>query len=430
MNRKQAQELIGAILELPRDGELIVQVHGSERLGTRFNDCAISQNVLRQQATLTLTARLEQKQTAITINTLDDLDMIQRGIERVFTACRHMPDDDEVMPAVGAVIEGAEFAFSENAEALDIETIGAWTAAACAAGAAAAIDLAGLLSHTRGYSSYGDSAGGFAHERFHRCDFHVTATGDNGSGWAEHQGIAIDADDVIGAARRAIDKCRLAQNPRVFEPRPVTVVLEPQAVGDLMSMAAWYGLGQRAVDEGRSAFSGFDGELGSLSLYSDPADATFPALAFSSDGQALDKSVWLDRGKLQQLITERYWAQKQGLAPRPSPNNLILSGAGTPLDALVRGTDDGILVTRFWYIRSTDPKTLGFTGMTRDGTFRIENGEVTQPVVDMRWNESVLRVLRQVADSGTPVATGESFALAMPALKVEDFHFTSLSSRG
>ncbi len=428
MKREAAQQLVGSILELPHDGELQVHLQGIERLGTRFNACAVSQNVLRQQATLTLTARLEQKRTAITLNSFDDFDLIQRSIEQVFATCRHMPDDEEVMPAVGAVSESREHAWSETAEALDIETIGSWVAEACAAGAGAKIDLAGLLSHTRGYTAYADSAGGFAHERFHRCDFHVTATGSAGSGWAEHQGISISGDDVNRATRRAIDKCAAAQEPRVFEPRPVTVILEPQAVGDLMSMAAWYGLDQRAVDEGRSAFSGFDGELGSLSLYSDPADKTFPAISFSDDGQALAKSVWLDQGALQQLITGRYWAKKQGLPVKPSPNNLILSGAGTPLDEMIGGTADGILVTRFWYIRSTDPKTLGFTGMTRDGTYRIENGEVTHPVVDMRWNDSVLRVLRQVADSGLPVATGESFALAMPALKVEDFHFTSLSN--
>ena len=127
-------------------------------------------------------------------------------------------------------------------------------------------------------------------------------------------------------------------------------------------------------------------------------------------------------------MTNRYWAQKNGLTVKPAPNNLILSGDGDSIDELVRGTADGILVTRFWYIRSTDPQTLGFTGMTRDGTYRIENGEVTHPVVDMRWNESVLRVLQHVAASGKPFATGEFLSMAMPALKVEDFHFTSLSN--
>ncbi len=105
-----------------------------------------------------------------------------------------------------------------------------------------------------------------------------------------------------------------------------------------------------------------------------------------------------------------------------------MSGDGTELDELIRNTDDGILVTRFWYIRATDPKSLGFTGMTRDGSFRIENGRITSPVVEMRWNESVLSLLDNVSASGKPVATGEFLAMLMPALQVQDFHFSSLSA--
>ncbi len=428
MNRDNAQALIQRILELPRPGELRVRIHGSERLGTRFNDCAISQNVLKQQTELTLSARLEQKQAAIRINAVDDLDRIARCIEQVFTTCRHMPDDEEVMPASGEVIDGAEHAFSTATEALGIETVGDWVASACRDGAAAQIDLAGLLSIDKMVSAYGDSAGGFAFERHHRIDYHVTATGEKGSGWAEHQGVAIGADDVVQATRRALDKCAGAQNPQSFEPRPVTVILEPQAVGDLLSMAFWYGFGQRARDEGRSAFATHDGPLGKLSFYSDPANASFPALSFNADGERIGPSTWLDGGALQQLVTDRFWAAKQGLAHKPSPNNLILSGDGHATEDMIATTDDGILVTRFWYIRSTDPGTLGFTGMTRDGTFRIENGEITHPVVEMRWNESVLRLLNHVVASGTPEATGEFFPMVMPALKVEDFHFSSLSS--
>ncbi len=428
MNRQQSQDLIAAILEIPHEGELQVLLNGVERLGTRFNDCAISQNVLKQQATLTLSARLEQKKTSVSINALDDQELIKRSVEQVFATCRHMPDDEEVMPALGDVLPSLEYAFSAESDTIEIETVGAWAAQACSAGAAAGIDLAGLLAHAKMFTAYGDSAGGFAHERYHRSDYHVTATGTNGSGWAEHQGVSIAQNDVMVATRRAIEKCAGAQDPTVFEPRPVTVILEPQAVGDLMAMAFWYGFDQRAKDEGRSPFSDFDAMLGRLSFYSDPAEAAFPTVAFSSDGQALAKSVWLDEGKLQQLFTNRYWANKNGLAVKPAPNNLVLSGDGTSLDELIRSTDDGILVTRFWYIRSTDARTLGFTGMTRDGTYRIENGEVTHPVVDMRWNESVLRVLDNVVASGRPVATGEFMSMAMPALKVEDFHFSSLSN--
>ena len=428
MNRQQAQDLVAEILKTPHAGELQVTLNGIDRLGTRFNDCAISQNVLQRQHTLTLSARLEQKRTSVSINRLDDIDLIRRSIERVFANCAHMPDDEELMPAPGMVIDAREHAFSEATERVDIDTAGGWVADACQQGASANVDLAGLLSVAKMYTAYADSSGGFAYERSHNCDFHVTASGSSGSGWAEHKGIRISAADVLGASRRAIEKCTSAQNAVVYQPRPSTVILEPQAVGDLMAMAFWYGFDQRAADEGRSAFSDFDARLGALSLYSDPANALYPALSFSSDGQALAKSVWLDRGRPQQLVTSRYWAKRQKLEAKPSPNNLLLSGAGSSLEEMIRNTGDGILVTRFWYIRSTDPKTLGFTGMTRDGTYRIENGVVTHPVVDMRWNDSVLRVLQHVAASGTPTATGEFFAMAMPPLKVEGFNFTSLSN--
>ncbi len=427
MNRQQAQQLIEEILAMPREGELQVSIDGVDRLGTRFNDNAISQNALKQQQGLTLSGRLGQKKSSLSLNQLDDRDLIAASIGRLFETCRHMPDDEEVMPAPGEVIETAEQAFSEAADALEIETVGDWAAAACRRGAAAGIDLAGLLALSKSWSAYGDSNGGFAFERQHRVDFHVTASGQKGSGWAEKQGIVIDADAVEAATARAIEKCAAAQNPAVFEPRPCTVILEPQAVGDLMAMAFWYGFDQRSRDEGRSAFSDFDRRLGRLTLSSDPASPDFPTRGFSSDGQRLQKSVWLDRGQLQQLATSRYWAQHCGLSPKPTPANLILAGDGQELDDLIAATDDGVLVTRFWYIRATDPKSLAFTGMTRDGSFRIENGRITSPVVEMRWNESVLRVFDNISASGKPTATGEFFDMVMPALKVEDFHFSSLS---
>ncbi len=427
MNRQQSHDLISEILEFPGTGELQVSIRGEHRLGTRFNDCAVSQNAMKSQYTLSLSARLEQKKTTLSINQLDDKDLIKRSIDQVFSTCEHMPDDEEVMPAIGTVLEGKEYAFSAESEAIEIETIGEWTAAVCREGAAAGIDLAGLLVLGKNFSAYGDSAGGFAYERYHHSDFHVTATGRTGSGWAEDRGITIQADDVMTATRRAIEKCAMAQNPVVYQPRPTTVILEPQAVGDLIAMAFWYGFDQRALDEGRSAFTNYHESLGKLSLYSDPASLEFPTISFSADGQPLGKSIWLDQGSLQQLSTSRYWARKNNLDPKPSPKNIILSGEGTAMDNLIRNTGDGILVTRFWYIRSTDAATLGFTGMTRDGTYRIENGEITHPVVDMRWNESVLKLLKNVVASGRPGATGEFFPMVMPALKIENFNFSSLS---
>jgi hypothetical protein len=136
MNRQQSQDLIATILEIPHEGELQVLLNGVERLGTRFNDCAISQNVLKQQTTLTLSARLEQKKTSVSINALDDQELIKRSVEQVFASCRHMPDDEEVMPALGDVLPSLEYAFNAESDTIEIETVGAWAAQACSAGVA------------------------------------------------------------------------------------------------------------------------------------------------------------------------------------------------------------------------------------------------------------------------------------------------------
>lgn len=427
MNRDEAQGLVSKVLDMPREGELQIFIDGESRLATRFNDCAISQNMLKTQQTLTVTGRLDQKKASLTINSLEDMDAVARIVKQVFEICRHMPDDEEVMPAPGDSLETKEYAFNPQSDAMKIETLGEWTAVACAEGAAAGVDLAGLLYLDKGFAVYADSAGGFGYERCHRADFHVTATGEAGSGWAEVQGTGITRDQIMAATKRAIDKCSAAQNPVVFEPRPATAILEPQAVGDLLSMAFWYGFDQRAKDEGRSAFSSFEGKLGDLSFFSDPASSVFPSLSFDSSGQTLGRSTWLDKGEVQQLETSRFWAKKKNIDVKPGPNSLMLSGAGESLDDLIKSTDDGILVTRFWYIRSIDSGKLSFTGMTRNGVYRIEKGEITHPVVDMRWNESALDVLKNVSASGEPVATGENFSMAMPALKVEEFGFSSLS---
>jgi predicted Zn-dependent protease len=428
MKRKVTQDMIAGILDLPREGELQVCINGERRLGTRFNDCAVSQNCLRQQMSLTLTARVEQKQASLTINTLNDQEVIKRSIQQIFDTVKHMPDDEEVMPALGQVIEDGGHAFDKDSESTEIEDLGNMAAAACKKGEAAKVDLAGLVSLSKSFTSYGDSEGGFAFERFHRADYHVTSTGAKGSGWAENQGVSFTLDDVMQSTERAIKKGEMAQDAKLYEPKPTTVVLEPQAVGELVLFGFYYGFDQRGSDEGRSAFATHKDDLGKLSLYSDPTDAIFPSVSFNGGGEELGKSVWLDQGKQQQLITSRYWAAKQNIPSKPFPKNLILSGEGQSLEDLIKSTEDGILVNRFWYIRSTDAKSLAFTGMTRDGVYRIENGEVTYPVRDMRWNDSAIRVLSNVEASGKPVATGEDLCLAMPALKVKDFQFTSLSN--
>jgi predicted Zn-dependent protease len=169
-----------------------------------------------------------------------------------------------------------------------------------------------------------------------------------------------------------------------------------------------------------------------VTLVSDPADNLGDAFTF--DGAPAQRVVWIQDGVLQNLNYDRYWAQHSGKQPSNAPfRSLKLSGGTTSIPEMVANTDRGILVTRFWYIRPVDPRTLLFTGLTRDGTFLIENGKVTHSIKNFRYNDSPLFMLNNVEAMGAPVRVSASedsspgAAITMPPLKLHDFSFPSLS---
>ncbi len=157
-------------------------------------------------------------------------------------------------------------------------------------------------------------------------------------------------------------------------------------------------------------------------------------MAFDGEGLPIRRNAWVDNGVLKDLFYSRYWAEKQGKAPTAGPSNLIMEGGSATMADLIAGTDRGILVTRFWYIRSLDPQTIMVTGLTRDGLFLIEKGKVTRPIKNMRWNDSPVVAFNNI-DAMTPperVVSGEGvggagLALVCPAARIREFTFSSAS---
>jgi predicted Zn-dependent protease len=221
-----------------------------------------------------------------------------------------------------------------------------------------------------------------------------------------------------------------------------TVVLEPQAVASLIPLLGGAFNG-RSADEGRSPFSKRGGgtKVGEriaderVTLYSDPTDSDLLMAPFDNEGFPLVRRAWIENGVLRNLTYSRFWAQKQGVEPTGGggggfggggfPGGLKMAGGTKSLDELIAGTQRGILITRLWYIRSLDTRTVMLTGLTRDGTFLIENGRVARSLKNFRWNESPLFMLNKIDEIGRaePTAAGQ----VMPSLKVRDFNFTSLS---
>jgi len=304
--------------------------------------------------------------------------------------------------------------------------------------AAGDLIASGFMDVRAGARALGNSAGLFAYHPATSVSYSLTArTGDGtGSGWAgvgHRDWSSVDSEAMHAAA---IEKAIRSRSPRSLEPGKYPVILAPQAVADMVDLLV-RALDARAADEGRSAFSAPDGtKLGQLvvdervSLRSDPL-ATGDSPFRASDGFPLRLTPWIEDGVLRNLAYSRFWAQEKRRNPIGFSGSYLMEGGERTLDELIASTERAVLVTRLWYIRSVDPRTILYTGLTRDGTFWVENGQISHPVNNFRWNDSPLFVLRNLEELGRPVrvtsdGSGDSMR-EVPPLRASEFTFSSVS---
>ena len=199
-----------------------------------------------------------------------------------------------------------------------------------------------------------------------------------------------------------------------------------------------FNMNARPADEGRSFLSKKGGgiKLGDkifderINFYTDPWHNEVPAAPWTPDGQARKKMDIIRNGVVKNIFYDRYWASQKNVESVPFPGNAIMDGGTASLEDMIRDTKRGILVTRFWYIRTVDPQTLLYTGLTRDGTFFIENGRIKHPIKNFRFNESPVIMLNNLETLGKQVrvsAGGGGVNFFLPYMKLRDFTFTSLS---
>jgi predicted Zn-dependent protease len=171
-----------------------------------------------------------------------------------------------------------------------------------------------------------------------------------------------------------------------------------------------------------------------VTIFSDPQDPDLLADPYNFEGLPVRRTVWIENGVVKNLAYDRFWADKKGVTPTPLGGGIKMSGDSATLDELISGVTRGLLVTRFWYIRGVDPRSILNTGLTRDGLFLIENGKVTKAVRNFRFNESPVIMLNNLEALGRPerVAASESggvggAAVVVPPIVVREFTFTSIS---
>jgi predicted Zn-dependent protease len=440
ISRDVARALADRVLKMSSAEQTRVTIVSSQGGNTRFADGSITTSGSAEDMSVTVTATLGRRRASATTNILDDASL-KRTVDQAADLARLAPDDPELMPELGPQTYATIGAFVDRTANLDAETRStavrrAIDAANSTGKAAGQIFTAGFLEYNASAFAIATSAGLFAYHRTTDAHFSVTArTPDGtGSGWASAGARDWHAFDAAAVGRIAAQKAVASRNPSTIEPGHYTAVLEPQAVNDLVPLLGG-ALNARNADEGRSAFSKAGGgtRIGEsvadprVTLYSDPADPALLGQPFDNEGLPVKRIVWIEKGVLRNLAYTRFWAQKQGKQPTGAPQagGLALTGGTKTTEQLIAGCERGILVTHFFYIRSLEPRTVLQTGLTRDGTFLIEKGKITKSLKNFRWNESPLLMLNRLEDIGRSEPTDAG--RLMPALRIREFDFTSLS---
>ncbi len=441
LSRSECEAITKKILGFSTADECRVTINSGMRQNTRFALNQVSTAGDDYDASVSIRAVVGKRVANVTTNRLDDASLrtAMANAERI---AKLAPEDPELLPELDPQQYRESVVWSDKTASLEPEARAEAVRAITSRSLEAGFISTGYLEANAGSLAVANNRGLFAYSRSTSSAFTTTVrTPDGtGSGWAGASDNDFTRMDPKLLAERAIEKARRSMNPVAIEPGRYTVILEPTAVANLVALISG-ALNARGADEGRSFFSkgGGGNKIGEkvvderVTLISDPLDSRVPANTFTGDGMPTERVTWIENGIVKNLAYDRFWAQKSGKAPVNAGGSLAMAGGTSSMEEMIASTERGILVTRFWYIRGVDPRTILFTGLTRDGTFLIENGKVTRPVKNLRYNESPIFMLNNLMAMGRPerVSASESGgpgqAIMVPPLKCRDFNFTSTS---
>jgi predicted Zn-dependent protease len=438
MTREEMKAILERVTRLSRGHRCSARLTSSWTGNTRFAANQVSTGGSIENSELSVQSWHDNRHASVTTNDLSNAGL-ERAVRRAEALARIAPPDPEDMPLLGAQQYRAVDGYFENtAQSTAKDMAQAALSALEVTRKSNDLEAAGYLVIGARAIGLMNTAGLFAYHPSTATNYTLTVRTRDGTGsgfaGADHNDWA--QLDFSRVGQRAIEKARASQRPVALEPGRYTTILESQAAGDLNLLLA-FGLDAREADEGRSPFTkeGGGNRIGEkvvderVTILSDPGDPDLLDQPFDDEGFPLQRQEWIKNGVLSQLIYSRFWARKQGRQPTGPARTLKMKPGPTTVEEMIRSTERGILVTRLWYLRPVDPRTLLYTGLTRDGTFLIEGGRVARSVKNFRFNDSPLFALKNLDSIGPLERHATAFFLqaAMPTIKVRDFAFTSLS---
>lgn len=430
--KEEARKILEKALSFSKADACEINLSGSNSGNIRYARNTVSTSGYSSTQSLVVQSSFGKKVGTATIDEFDDASL-EKVVRRAEELAQLSPENPEFMAPLGPQTYDESTTYKEATANITPEYRAEVASKSIVPASEKDVTAAGFLDDSAGFSAMINSNGLFAYNQSTNVDFTVTMrTNDGtGSGWVTRDYNDISKFDASEASKIAIDKAVMSKGAQAIEPGKYTVILEPAAASDLLQNM-FSSFNARSADEGRSFMSAQGGgnKLGQkivderVTIWSDPLHPDVPTSTWNGEGMPLKKTMWLENGVVKNLAYSRYWAEQQGVDPMPFPSNAIMAGGDESLEDMIKGTKKGILVTRFWYIRSVDPQTLLYTGLTRDGTFYIENGQIKFPVKNFRFNESPIIMLNNLESLGKQVRVDGNL---IPYMKIRDFTFTSLS---
>ena len=451
---EKVQDTFDRIKKFATADEVELLIGGGKSALTRFANNTIHQNVAEENYVLSVRTVFQGRTARATTNKFDD-ESIRRCVKASEDLARVQQPDPDLLPVAGpesfgegpqvgrAFFETSSIGPSERADAVgkivDIAKQQKLT-------------TAGIYSTSESVEAVANSRGLLAYHTQTSAEISVTMLAQDSSGWQKFNSPDARNLDPAAIAETAAKKARDSASPRELAPGKYTVILEPAAVLDLVGFMFWDWGGQAILDERSFLNQRIGTQLfgENITITDDVYHPLQSGAPFDGEGVRRHRVPLVEKGVPKRLVYARATAEKMKksdhvaavgpIAPTghglPVPNeigeiplNIVVAGGSKSVGEMVAGTERGVLVTRLWYIREVDPYEKILTGMTRDGTFYVEGGQIRHGIRNFRFNESLVHMLANVEEMGQAVrASGEeSFDMVVPPMKVRDFNFTEVT---
>lgn len=439
MEPQQAMAYCEIVLQASRADQTEIVFSLGRNALTRFANNTIHQNVAEEQIEISVRAVVE-KRIGVARGSDVSYASLRELADKAYQLARlSAPDTDFVSLPPPLPFSGETDFVDRATEACSPEQRAEAVREAIALAEASGLTASGMFTTGVELHAIANSLGVRAIQRRSKAEMSVIASGQGGSGYARTVSERLNDISASALGQLAVEKCLASRQPQALPPGDYSVILEPEAVGDMMMLLAFYGLGALAYQEGRSFISGRLGEQicgANISLWDDGLDPRGLRWAYDFEGVPKQRVSLISNGVAEGVVWDSYTAQKEGRASTghalPAPNswgpvplNVIVAPGENNEEEMIAHTKRGLLITRFHYTNMIHPLKTVFTGMTRDGTFFIEGGEIVGAVKNLRFTQSILEALSCVSQISA-LGKGTDYVWA-PAMKIEKFTFSGVT---